>query len=295
MKRQRITSSTVVAITGGAQGIGKEIARAFRAHGARVVIGDVDFDAALVTAAELDVQALPLDVTSADSCNEFVALVKQNFGGLDVFVNNAGVMWVGSFCQEPASATRSQLEVNLLGTINGMKAAGALMVAQGSGHLITIASAAAILAPPGEATYTATKHGVLGYLKAVRSELHNTGVAVTAIMPGVVNTTLARGTANGAARVLSPTEVAQRVVQAVHRPRFELTIPKFIGPLTRAVSILPTKLRDTIYAALVPNQLRQADLTERAEYEARFDEQADATIATVIHRPAESMINAKKP
>lgn len=293
MKRQRITSETVVAITGGAQGIGKEIARAFRARGARVVIGDVDFAAAVVTAAELDIHALPLDVTSADSCNEFVASVEQDFGHLDVFVNNAGVMWVGPFSQEPASATRSQLEVNLLGTINGMKAAGASMMTHGRGHLITVASAAAILAPPGEATYTATKHGILGYLKAVRAELHNTGITVTAIMPGVVDTTLARGTASGAARVLSPTEVAQSVVQAVQRPRFEITIPRFIGPVTRAVNILPVKLRETIFGALVPNQLRQADLTERAEYEARFGTDAGAAIPTHTHRPADLTTDAK--
>src|SRR5699024_3402293 len=95
-------------------------------------------------------------------------------------VNNAGLMWVGSFEEEPESAARAQLSVSLLGVINGIKAAAPAMRRARRGHLITVASAASILPTPGEATYAATKHGVLGYLKAVRTELRGSGVEVTA-------------------------------------------------------------------------------------------------------------------
>src|SRR5699024_825334 len=151
----------------------------------------------------------------------------------DVLVNNAGLMWVGSFEEEPESAARAQLSVNLLGVINGIKAAAPAMRRARRGHLITVASAASILPTPGEAFYAATKHGVLGYLKAVRTELRGSGVEVTAVMPAVVDTTLAAGTGTGSAPLLQPGDVARAVVAAVDRPRFEITVPAYIGPLTR--------------------------------------------------------------
>lgn len=262
----------IVAITGGADGIGKEIARQFSESGAKVAIGDLDVHRAQRTACELQVRAYPLNVTSPESFRDFFQCVHNDLGPIDVLVSNAGLMHVGPFEYESEKATRAQVEVNLLGVIHGIKTIVPSMLARGSGHLITLASAASTLAPPGEATYTATKHGVLGYLKAVRAELAGTGINVTAVMPGVVDTTLARGTVSGAAPLLMPNEVARVVVQAVARPRFEITLPRYIGPLTRLVNILPTILRDKVFSWLVPNQLKDASKPARADYEADFTE-----------------------
>ena len=271
MSRTRAQTLTgqVVAITGGAHGIGREIAAEFSAAGAQVAIGDIDLDAARKTGAELGVHASRLDVTDPDCQSAFLTEVAHELGPIDIFVSNAGLMWVGSFAEEPASAARAQIEVNLLGVINGIKAVAPVMLARGRGHLITVASAGSILPTPGEATYAATKHGVLGYLKAVRAEMRGTGVRVTAIMPGVVDTALAAGTSSGAAKLLTPAEVARVVVKAAVRPRFEVTVPGFIGPAARVVNLLPTLIRDRICAALVPNQL-EARKNQRRDYEAGF-------------------------
>lgn len=260
----------VIAITGGARGIGRQIAAAFAAAGATVAIGDLDLGETTVTADELGLRAFALDVTDPDAMAGFVAEVAESLGPIDVFVNNAGLMWVGPFAEEPSGAARSQVEVNLLGVINGIKAAAPGMVARGAGHLITVASAASLLPTPGEATYAATKHGVLGYLKTVRVELAGTGVDVTAIMPGVVDTALAAGTDSGAAKLLTPAEVAAVVVEAARRPRFEVTIPGFIGPVRRMVDLLPIRVRDRVFAALVPNQVAQVRRADRSAYESRF-------------------------
>lgn len=264
--RQR---TRVVAITGAARGIGREIASGFRDIGAQVAIGDVDLEAARATAEELGAHAFGLDVTDPASIAEFHAEVSRTLGPIDVFVSNAGIMWVGPFDQEPQSAARAQIEVNLLGVINGIKAAAPAMIARGRGHLITVASAGSLLPTPGEATYAATKHGVLGYLKAVRAEMRGAGVRLTAIMPSVVDTALAAGTSSGAAKLLTPAGVARAVVRSAAHPKFEVTVPGFIGPGVKVLSLLPTPLRDRIFAALVPNQLR-ARSAARRDYEASF-------------------------
>ncbi|MDN5636204.1 MAG: SDR family oxidoreductase [Brevibacterium sp.] len=269
MSDKRTLTGQVVAITGGAHGIGREIAAEFTAAGAQVAIGDIDLDAAQETAAELGAKAYRLDVTDRDCLNAFLTEVAHELGSIDIFVSNAGLMWVGPFAQEPHSAARAQIEVNLLGVINGIKAAAPAMVARGGGHLITVASAGSILPTPGEATYAATKHGVLGYLKAVRAEMRGTGVVVTAIMPGVVDTALAAGTSSGAAKLLTSAEVARSVVKAAARPRFEVTVPGFIGPAVKVANLLPLAVRDRLFGAMVPNQL-QARAAARQEYQASF-------------------------
>lgn len=267
MSRTRTSRGTVVAITGGARGIGEAIAARLTAAGARVAIGDRDLAAVRETGAELGLRAYPLDVTDFDSFTDFLDDVRRDLGPIDVLVNNAGIMWVGGFDEEPESAARAQVEVNLLGVINGIKAAAPAMREAGSGHLITVASAASILPTPGEATYAATKHGVLGYLRAVRAEMRGSGVDISVVMPVVVDTVLAAGTGTGAGPLLRPDDVAAAVVAAAHRPRFEITVPGFIGPVTRVAGLLPQPVRDRVFAAMVPDQVAQVREDARAGYE----------------------------
>ncbi|MGC2941313.1 MULTISPECIES: SDR family oxidoreductase [unclassified Brevibacterium] len=267
MKRSGTTRDKVVAVTGGARGIGKAIAARFTAVGARVAIGDRDLAEAEDTAAELGVHAFALDVTDPVSFAGFLRAVRSELGPIDVLVNNAGIMWVGAFDEEPESAVRAQVEVNLLGVINGIRAAAPAMRGAGRGHLITVASAASILPTPGEATYAATKHGVLGYLKAARAEMRGSGVCFTVVMPAVVDTVLAAGTGTGAGPLLHPDDVAAAVVSAVIRPRFEITVPGFIGPVARLAGLLPQTVRDRVFGAIVPDQVAQMRADARVGYE----------------------------
>jgi NADP-dependent 3-hydroxy acid dehydrogenase YdfG len=247
----------VVAVTGGARGIGRDIARQLAAAGARVAIGDYDRDAVQAAAEELGhaVQGLPLDVTDTESFRGFLSATESRWGPIDVLVNNAGVLWAGAFDEEPESATRRMIEVNLHGVIRGVRLAAPAMRDRGRGHIVTIASAAARLSPPGESTYAATKHGVRGYLTGVREELRGSGVQLSVILPGVVDTELAAGTATGAARLLQPADVARAVLRVIARPRFEVTIPRYAGPLSRFADLLPQLARDPVLRRLVPNQV----------------------------------------
>ncbi|MGA8047640.1 MAG: SDR family NAD(P)-dependent oxidoreductase [Dermatophilaceae bacterium] len=263
----------VVAVTGGGRGIGERIAARFAEAEARVAVGDLDEAAATRVAATLGDGhlGLPLDVASAASFAAFLEESERSLGPVDVLVNNAGVMWVGPFTDEPEVSLRRQVEVNLIGVMHGVRLAVPVMATRGSGHIVTIASAGSVLTLPGEATYAATKHGVLGYLKAVREELRGSGVDVSVVMPAVVDTELAAGTATGLARRLTPDRVAEAVIDVLTRPRFEVSIPRYVDPLNRAVSLLPRPVRDAVTRRLVPNQLRQCDPTARAAYQSRLE------------------------
>ncbi|MFE3798835.1 SDR family oxidoreductase [Nocardia tengchongensis] len=266
----------IVAVTGGARGIGSEIARQLAAAGARVAIGDRDLEAARETAGQLpgQVRAFALDVTDTRSFREFLDAVTEVWGSFDVLVNNAGVMWVGAFDTEPEAATERMLAVNLHGVIRGVRLAAPYLRARGGGHIVTVASAASKLAPPGESTYAATKHGVLGYLTGVREELRGSGVHLSVIMPGVVDTELALGTDPGATARLDPADVAAAVVRVLARPRFEVTIPATIDLLVRVTGLLPQALRDQVLRRAVPNQVeatRRSNSRETYERHALTD------------------------
>ncbi|WP_111719845.1 SDR family oxidoreductase [Homoserinimonas sp. OAct 916] len=272
MTRQPDLTGKIIAVTGGANGIGREIARLLASAGAQVAIGDQDGEAARQAANEIAgiLLGADLDVTDAVSFASFLATIQAEWGTIDVLVNNAGVMWAGPFDTEPDAATERQIAVNLLGVILGVKLAAPAMVARGSGHIITVASAASILTTPGEASYSATKHGVFGYMKAVRAELYRSPVRLSVIMPTVVETAMSVGTATGAATLLQPTDVAAAVLRTIQRPRFEVTLPGYVGPLAAAVNVLPGWLRDRISRRLVPDQVRHVDRVARTGYDAQF-------------------------
>ncbi|MGW8654894.1 SDR family NAD(P)-dependent oxidoreductase, partial [Nocardia salmonicida] len=129
------------------------------------------------------------------------------------------------------------------------------------------------LAPPGESSYAATKHAIHGYLTGVRAELRDSGVDLSVIMPTVVDTELATGTDNGGVALLQPADVARAVVRTIERPRFEVTVPGYLGPLLRGVNVLPAFLRDRILLAMVPDQVAAVhDSSSRSDYENRVYE-----------------------
>lgn len=259
-------SGKTVAITGAARGIGAAVAEEVVRRGGRVLIGDLDAEAVAATAARLGPAAVagPLDVTSDASYAAWLALAE-----VDALVSNAGVMWVGSFDEEPAGAGEKMMDVNFWGVVRGTRLVLPAMRARGRGHLVTVASVASYVVPKGEATYGASKHAVHGWLKAVREELRGSGVEVSVVMPAVVDTVLAAGTEAGGVPRLTPAQVAVAVVDVLEKPRFEVFVPGRVSVLLRLMALLPQRGRDVLYARMVPDQVRSGDKAQRAEYEKR--------------------------
>lgn len=147
-------SGRVVAITGGARGIGWATATAFAAAGARVAIGDLDIDLANRAAAGTAgrVVAFPLDVTSRQSFSAFLDAAEEALGPLDILVNNAGVMLTGEFLAESPAAEDTMIDINLRGVLLGCKLAAGRFAGRGGGTIINVASMAGIAGFPGVAT-----------------------------------------------------------------------------------------------------------------------------------------------
>lgn len=264
----------VIAVTGAGRGIGRAVADTLARSGALVAIGDIDEAAARTAAQEVSrstgavAEGFALDVTDAASFASFLDRAEARFGPVDVLVNNAGIMWVGPFADEPERTALRQFDVNLHGVLRGTKLAAPRMRARGSGHIVNIASAASRIAPMGEATYAATKHAVHGYSAAVRAELRGSGVQLSVVMPGVVDTELAVGTSAGATRRLTAQDVADAVLRVVLRPRPEVFVPRHVGLVPWVSALLPAGARAAWLRLLVPDQLAALrDRSVRAGYE----------------------------
>ena len=274
MARQaRSLNGKIVAITGGARGIGKATAKALVLKRAKVAIGDLDRELAEHTAAELgaDTIALEVDVTRRDSFEGFLDQVEERLGSLDVLVNNAGIMPLGRFVDEDDLTARRMVDINVHGVMYGMKLALPRMQRRGRGHIVNLASQAGKGGFPGGATYCGTKHFVVGLSEAVRAELRGTDIELSCVMPAVVNTELGSGLPETRAiKVLEPEDVAEAIVDALEHPKFDVWVPRESVGIYKLMQLLPRSAREGVGRLLKADKvLADADPNARAAYEDR--------------------------
>jgi len=271
-KERRSLNGKVVAITGGARGIGKATAAALVRKGCRVAIGDLDLELAERTAAELGggTLALGLDVTDRASFATFLDEAERQLGPLDVVVNNAGIMPVTPFAEESVDSIRRQLEINVYGVIAGMQLAIERMRPRNSGHIVNLASQAGKAGIAGIATYSGTKHAVVGISEAVRAELRDTGIEIACVMPTVVNTELTHGVENRMVKAVEAEDVANEIVDALEVPRFDVFVPRANGVMFKLISMLPRPAREWLGRAMgVDKLMLEVDHAARRGYEER--------------------------
>jgi short-subunit dehydrogenase len=274
-KQPRILAGETAAITGGARGIGRATAEALQRQGMRVAIGDVDVEQARRTAEELgqSAVALPLDVTDRESFGRFLDDAERQLGPVEVLVNNAGIMQIGRFIDEDDLTARRMIDINLHGVILGTKLALERMIPRNRGHIINVASQAGKFGSPGGATYSATKHAVVGLTEAVRGEMRLMGanVALSYVMPYVVKTELGSGL--GQARGLNelePSEVADSILEALQYGTVEVWVPKRSRRTNQLVTLLPRRVSEAMSRALKADRvLTDIDAGVRSGYELR--------------------------
>jgi 2-hydroxycyclohexanecarboxyl-CoA dehydrogenase len=184
--------SKIAVVTGAGQGIGRGIAQKLAAEGATVVVTDVNEVSAKETAASLggDAAGIVTDVTSRDSVDAMVSLVMNQFGRIDVLVNNAGWDKVGPFVESDPADWDRIIQINLYGVFNTSRAVLPVMAEQGSGSVVNLGSDAGRVGSSGEAVYSAAKGGVIAFTKATAREMARNQVNVNCVCPGPTDTAL---------------------------------------------------------------------------------------------------------
>ena len=244
-----------VLITGGAQGIGYEMAIKFAGRGAEIVLADINADKLTEAKATLEARGAPasgfqVDVTNPASIAALRAQIAAEVGPIDILVNNAGVVFGGPFTQTPLDQHFKTYEVNVLGLVAMTHAFLDDLVARPEAHLVHIASASGLIGLPFGSTYASSKWAVIGFAESIRAELNLRGhkhVHHTIVCPSYIGTGMFDGAeAPKATNILEPDYLAEKVVQAVEHNTLHVLEP-FMVKLTPIIkALLPTGLYDKI-------------------------------------------------
>jgi 3-oxoacyl-[acyl-carrier protein] reductase len=185
----------VALITGGADGLGRQMATTFASEGAAVMIADINDEGAEVAALELREEgrtavATRVDVSSEPDVDAMIAACVSELGRLDVMVNNAGITRDATMRKMTLADFRLVIDVHLQGVWLGTRAAATVMREQGSGSVINMSSISGKVGNAGQTNYSAAKAGIVGLTKAAAKELAHLGIRVNAIQPGLIRTAM---------------------------------------------------------------------------------------------------------
>ncbi len=185
----------VALVTGAAQGIGKAIAVRLAREGANVAIADVNLDLARAVVAQiqsLDAKAAAFraDVSNSTEVDELVRGVLENFSTIDILINNAGISRDALLVRIPEEEWDQVMKVNLKGAYNLTKRIAPLMMKQRAGKVINISSVVGLMGNVGQASYAASKAGLIGLTKSTAKELSSRGITVNAVAPGYIQTAM---------------------------------------------------------------------------------------------------------
>jgi short-subunit dehydrogenase len=263
----------VIAITGGARGIGLATATVMQALGAKVAIGDIDESAVKEAGSRLGLEIYRrLDVTDRQSFRDFLDTVEQQLGPVDVLVNNAGVLSVGSAVDETDAITKRVLDVNIYGVILGTKLAAQRMLPRGHGHIINIASVAGVTPIAGIATYCATKHAVLGFTDTVRLENRGRGIHFSAVLPALTNTEMIAGVGRAKGfKNAEPDDIATAIAGVIAKPKPRVIVPRAMGVIVSSQRFMPRRVSEALGRALGAERVFTSDVEaeKRKAYTAR--------------------------
>lgn len=183
----------VALVTGAAQGIGKAVALLLARNGADIVVSDINLEKAGETAREIEAtgrRAMPIkvDVANSGDVERMVQTILEQFGQIDILINNAGIARDKLILRMTEEDWDAVLDINLKGTFNCTKAVVKHMSKQRSGKIVNIASVVGEMGNAGQANYSASKAGVIGFTKTIAREFAQRGINVNAIAPGYIQT-----------------------------------------------------------------------------------------------------------
>lgn len=240
-------TSPLAVITGGARGIGRQLAQDLIARGYRVVIGDLDLSATQQTAAELgtDAFAVRLDVTDAALVATTIDAIESEHGPIDVWINNAGIMPTEPFATQKPDVWQRIIAINYASVVSATSLILPRMLERRRGTIVNMASATGIKPLAGVAVYSGTKAAVIAFSDAVRREIRGSGVRMIVVMPNLVRTAMGAGiTPPALTGSVSAESVSAAVMKALASGRFWVVVPRPLGPVLRFTKSLPFGLQD---------------------------------------------------
>lgn len=266
-------ANKVCLVTGGARGIGLSTARLLQAKGARVAISDVDVALGKKVAAAEDLLFVPCDVRNPEDWARAVDTIKKRLGAIDCLVNNAGIMPMGRFLDESLGMSQTQLDINLMGVIHGMRAVLPSMEKRGTGHVVNVASLAGVMGVPGAAVYCASKYAVVGLTEALAHEYRGRDIGFSVVMPAKVNTELSSGTEKASRLIpaVEPEDVAMAIFKSIVNKRLRVSVPAMVDPFNQVFSMLPQGIQARGRALLGDQMiLKGLNKNAHASYEQRI-------------------------
>ncbi|MFA0980636.1 SDR family oxidoreductase [Staphylococcus aureus] len=217
-----VLTDKVALVTGAGSGIGEAIATLLHEEGAKVVLAGRNKDKLQNVANQLaqdSVKVVPTDVTKKEEVDELIKIAQQTFGGLDIVINSAGQMLSSKITYYQVDEWDSMIDVNIKGTLYTAQAALPTMLEQSSGHLINIASISGFEVTKSSTIYSATKVAVHTITQGLEKELAKTGVKVTSISPGMVDTAITAAYNPTDRKKLEPQDIAEAVLYALTQPK----------------------------------------------------------------------------
>ncbi|HFO0662969.1 TPA: SDR family oxidoreductase [Staphylococcus aureus] len=217
-----VLTDKIAVVTGAGSGIGEAIATLLHEEGAKVVLAGRNKDKLQNVANQLaqdSVKVVPTDVTKKEEVDELIKMAQQTFGGLDIVINSAGQMLSSKITDYQVDEWDSMSDVNIKGTLYTAKAALPTMLEQSSGHLINIASISGFEVTKSSTIYSATKAAVHTITQGLEKELAKTGVKVTSISPGMVDTAITATYNPTDRKKLEPQDIAEAVLYALTQPK----------------------------------------------------------------------------
>ncbi|HHI6178331.1 TPA: SDR family oxidoreductase [Staphylococcus aureus] len=217
-----VLTDKMAVVTGAGSGIGEAIATLLHEEGAKVVLAGRNKDKLQNVANQLaqdSVKVVPTDVTNKEEVDELMKIAQQTFGGLDIVINSAGQMLSSKITDYQVDEWDSMIDVNIKGTLYTAQAALPTMLEQSSGHLINIASISGFEVTKSSTIYSATKAAVHTITQGLEKELAKTGVKVTSISPGMVDTAITAAYNPSDRKKLDPQDIAEAVLYALTQPK----------------------------------------------------------------------------
>ncbi|HDG6048741.1 SDR family oxidoreductase [Staphylococcus aureus] len=213
-----VLTDKVAVVTGAGSGIGEAIATLLHEEGVKVILAGRNKDKLQNVANQLaqdSVKVVPTDVTKKEEVDELIKIAQQTFGGLDIVINSAGQMLSSKITDYQVDEWDSMIDVNIKGTLYTAQAALPTMLEQSSGHLINIASISGFEVTKSSTIYSATKAAVHTITQGLEKELAKTGVKVTSISPGMVDTAITAAYNPTDRKKLEPQDIAEAVLYAL--------------------------------------------------------------------------------